>query len=453
MRVVFISALYSLASRNILNSGVLEELLAQDAKVILFVLPAKKSFYSKAYPYSNVIVEEFDSEKFNDRKEGLFKSIALLLISTNVMKFRKIKMVENGGSYLKYFYHMLVTAVFGNLKIVKVLFRKLDEACNKKDAFRSYFEKYKPDVVFAPDVFGSGDVLLLKSAQIHKVRTLGMVASWDNNTTKGLMRVVPNRLLVQNKIIEEESINIQNISSEIIKVVGIAHYDYYRNYQPISREEYFNKLGIDKSKRLIMFSPAGDKFITTDWQICEILKEAYTDKKITDDIVTLIRVHPANIVSFGKFTPNEHFVVEVPGVRFEGLSDKRNELDKKSLDHLLDTLAHVDLVINVVSSIVIDAAVLDKPVITIGFEGWEKKVPFGSSVKRYHMDENMDKLLKIGGTPIVRNSEELIKQINIYLKHPEFDRVGRKKIVEKQCWRLDGKAKVRIAESILEGYK
>ena len=73
------------------------------------------------------------------------------------------------------------------------------------------FEKYKPDVVFATNVYGEEDVLLMKSASIHGVKTIGMVLSWDNNTSKHLMRVVPNVLLVQNEIIKDEAIKIQNV--------------------------------------------------------------------------------------------------------------------------------------------------------------------------------------------------------------------------------------------------
>jgi hypothetical protein len=435
-------------SRNILNTGVLKELLKSGSSIVIFVVPEKLSFYKESYAQDNVIIEAFDPESFSNRIDKILRSLAEVLVNTNVIRNRMIKKFHNSGRLGSYLYHRFIIAFLGNSKVVKRIFRYIDRNLNKTDAYSDYFEKYRPDTVFAPDVFGVGDVLLFKSAAAHKVRTVGMVASWDNNTAKGLMRVIPDKLIVQNEIIKDESMNIQDVPEEIIKVVGIAHYDYYKTYKPISRKEYFRKLGLDPKKRLIMFSPAGDKFIATDWQICEILKKAYEKSEIPEDVITVVRVHPTNTVSFKDFIPDEHFIIEQPGVKFEGLGDKRKELDKEGMYHLLDSLAHTELVINVLSSIVIDAAVFDVPVVTIGFEGWEKKVPFGNSVKRYHSDENMAKLLAIGGAPIVRNERELIKEINTYLKHPQKDRDGRAKIVERQCWKLDGRAKFRIAEMV-----
>ena len=448
-KTIFIPVFQSFVSRNILNTGVLDELLSRGAKVVLFVPTPKIDFYKSEYEKERVIVEAFDTDKFIDKKERFFKNLAELLIDSNVIRFRMVKKYQNSRKLLSYLYHRSIIGLFGRSSLVKKLFRRMDLNLNGKDAFEKYFEQYKPDVIFATDVFGQGDVMLLKSALKRGVRSVGMVASWDNNTTKGLMRVVPNLLIVQNEIIKDESMKIQKVPASILHVVGIAHYDYYMEYKPIGKEEYFHKIGLNPSKRLVLFSPAGDKFISTDWQICEILKRAYSEGKLPDDVVILVRVHPTNPVSFKDFVPNEHFLIENPGVKFEGMADKKKELDKEGLYHLLNTLAHVDVVINVLSSIVIDAAVFDKPIITIGFEGWEKRVSFGNSVKRYHMDENMAKLLAIEGTPVVKSGRELIEQINIYLKHPEIDRAGRAKIVEKQCWKLDGKAKLRIAEIIM----
>lgn len=449
---VFMSVFHPLVSRNILNSGVLSELIAGGARVVMFVPKTKERFYRDTYG-DRVEIEVFNFESYINEKEKFFVNFAELLISTNVMRFRKLKIYEQSKNFLKYFYKRFVTALFGRSKLMKKLFRWLDLNFNNNNAFDIYYEKYNPNVVFSTNIFVVGDVMMLKSAKNRNVKTVGLVASWDNTTTKGLLRVIPDTLLVHNEIIKEEAINIQDIPERKIKTVGIAHFDSYKDYKPISREDFCKKMGIEFNKRIIVFSPAGNIFISTDWQICEILKRSIHLGEIPDDVVILVRVHPTNPTNFDKFNPDKNFVIDEPGVEFEGLGVRKKELDKNSQNHLLDTLFHADLIINVVSSMVIDAAVLDKPIITIGFDGWEKEVPFGSSVTRYHTDENMAKLLDIGGTAVVRNPEELIKQINLYLEHPEFDRDGRARIVEKQCWKLDGKSKIRVAEALLSDYK
>ena len=417
--------------------------------MVIFVPPQKEIFYKETYNHTQVKIEVFDLLKNGSRLNKVLREFAELLLNTKVKKFHKMHVLYNTGNYLLYFLKRITTVALGKLRVVKTFFRFVERTFNRIDAFGRFFTEYNPDVVFLPDIYGEEDILLLKSARKRGVKVIGMVASWDNNTSKHLMRAIPDKLIVQNEIIKEEAERLHAVPSRIIKVVGIPHYDYYREYQPVPREEFCHSMGINPSKRIIVFSPAGEKFISTDWQICELLKRAYAGGKISDDVVILVRVHPTNITDLTQFVPDLHFVIDKPGVKFEGMGEKKNELDKKSIHHLLDTLHHSELVINIFSSIVIDAAVLDKPIITIGFDGFDESAPFIRSVKRWISEDHMDKLLRTGGAPIVKTLDELIGQINKYLKNPALDRQGRKRIVEEQCWKTDGLSKSRMAKVIL----
>lgn len=449
MKTIFIAVFQPFIARNILNTGVLDTLLARDTRVILFVPTKKFEFYSKEYTRPNVIVEAFDPEAHMGRIEKIFQDFAWLLVNSNVKRFQEQKRYTQHKNPIRYYYHRLAIALLSPLSFVHHIFRWKDRVFNASDVFKSYFDKYHPDIVFAPDVFGHADVLLMKSARTHSVRLIGMVRSWDNPTAKHLLRVIPDTLLVHNDIIKEEVVKLHDVPESIITVVGTAHYEYYRTYQPVPREEFFKRVGVDPSKRIMMFAPAGDKFISTDWQTAEILKRAYAAGKIPSDVVTLVRIHPSNPTELVGFTPDEHFVIEKPGMKFEGARERDKELGVPEVHHLLDSLHYSELVVNVVSSMVLDASVLDVPVVTVGFNGWEKNVPFGNSVERYLADENMAKLLAIGGTPVVKTEEELVSAINEYLEHPEKDREGRKRIIDIQCAGLDGHAKDKITSAIL----
>jgi hypothetical protein len=450
MKTIVISVFQSFISRNILNTGVLAELLSDSSVRVVLLVPAKKiDFYTTEYANDRVIVEPFDFEAVSGRLEKMFEDFAWLLVNSNIKRFQEIKRFDQHKSRIRYWYHRFVIATLSPLSIAHHIFRHKDRYINRVDAFADIIARYQPDTIFATDVFGHPDALLMKSARRHGVYLVGMVRSWDNPTSKHLLRVIPDVLLVHNEILKEEVIQLHDVPEKIIRVVGIPHYEYYRTYQPISRAEYCAKLGIDPHKRIILFSPAGEKFIATDGQMAEIIRRGYAAGVIPADTVLLIRIHPSNPTSLSGFTPDEHCVVERPGISFAGTTERDKELGVVELHHLLDTLTHSAVVINVLSSIVIDAAVLDRPVITIGFEGWETDVPFGNSVARYHADENMEKLLAIGGTPVVRSPEELYAHIQKYLAEPGTDHDGRERIVSRQCNGLDGHAKERIAQAVL----
>lgn len=453
MKTIFITAYQPFISRNILNTGVLDELFLKGARIILFVPTAKYEFYCQTYQMNGIVIEPLDLAGLGGKVELFFRYIAELLLNTKVKRIHRMRRFQKSHNVIKLIFEFFFTNLFAQRNWAIKFFRYFDLKYNKIDFFEVYIRKYNPDVVFAPNVFGVEDIFLLKSSHLHNIKSVGMVLSWDNNTTKHLMRHVPQTLLVQNEIIKNESITIHNIPENIITVVGIAHYDYYKSYKISPRKDFLNKIGVDASKRYIIFSPAGEKFVSFDWQICEILKTAFSQNLIPGDVVVVVRMHPTNPMDLNSFVPDEHFIIERPGIAFEGVRSKSRELDKAGLEHLINLLAHSELVINIVSSVVIDAAVFDKPIITIGFNGYEKKVPFMRSVDRHLSDENMETLLKTGGTRIVKNSVDLIDAINFYLINKDHNHEGRERIIHQQIWKLDGMAKTRIAESLISEYK
>ncbi len=144
-------------------------------------------------------------------------------------------------------------------------------------------------------------------------------------------------------------------------------------------------------------------------------------------------------------------VTEKPITYIESHNVKYSEVEKRDMEHLADTLFHSDVTINTCSTMSIDAAAFDKPVINIVFDGHEKK-PYYDSVRQFYDETRIHyvPILKSGGVRLANNKEELIKYINMYLENPDLDREGRKKIIEEQCWKLDGKSGERIFNYLLE---
>lgn len=452
MKKIFITAFQPFISRNILNTGVLDSILDKGFSVIIFVPKKKEQYYKDVFNLNNVTIEGVDVSRGTDTRWFILKNIADLLTDTNTKKFHKMIEYAKTQNAVKYYGTRFFTYLFARTYFKKA-FRFIDRRLGRVNMYQKYFEMYAPDLVFTPDVFGDADVMMLKSALHNNVPNVGMVLSWDNNTSKGLMRVMPDKLIVQNEIIKQESIDIQCVPAEIISISGIAHYDYYLQHKPTERDIFLGKVGIKGNKKIVLVSPAGAKFVGTDWQILEILKRACKDGLINHDVQFLVRIHPTNKVDLTNFVPDENFVIDEPGISFSGVREKDNELDKDALQHLEDTLFYADVVINTLSSIVIDAAVFDKPVITIGFDGWEKNIPFTESVELYLEEENMAKLLRSNGTIVVRSAEELVRSLNEYLNKPQLHNKEREELVRSQCWKLDGHAKERIASFLLKHAK
>lgn len=457
MKTVFLTSFHAVVPKNILNSGVLDS-LSKNSKVILFVLKDREDYFRNTYQGKNVIIEGVDlNREVRSRRNKFFIRISEWLLDTNFMKFYKIETLEKMGNRPKYYFSLAFTKIFSPIAPFKQFIRWLDYKLNNPRSFQAYFDKYKPDVVFATDVFNDPDLFLLKNTKCLGVKNIAMLRSWDNTTARSYLRFVPDKLIAHNEVEKKDMLKYHNIKEDLIYLSGIPQFEKYLEIKPSPREEFYKRVGADPRKKIIMFAPAGNHFIDTDWQICQMLKDLYQDKKIPQDIQFLVRLHPSLPVDLSRFVPDRNFIIDAPGpAKLNQLErDKKEELklERDFFQHIYDSLHYSSLVINSMSSIIIDTSIFDKPLITINFDGWEKSedIPFLRSLpRRRRLEENQISWMSFGMTPLVKNKEELAEWINKYLDNPAFDSDKRKIFKQAYCWKYDGRAKERIVNYLLE---
>ncbi len=155
-----------------------------------------------------------------------------------------------------------------------------------------------------------------------------------------------------------------------------------------------------------------------------------------------------NKADLSKFTAPSNFVIDDPTSSFENSRAKESEMGFDEVHHLIDTLYHSDVILNSVSSLIIDAAIFDKPVVTVSFDGWEKDVPITESVLSEQGNEWLQVLLKDGLSPKAGSPEEMKDLINMYLQNPKKDSEKRSEFVKHHCFGLDGKSVDRIVQLV-----
>ncbi|MDO8471298.1 MAG: CDP-glycerol glycerophosphotransferase family protein [bacterium] len=456
-KVVFITNFHPFVTKNTLNSGVLDHLANKAQTVVIFVYKDKEDYFKNIYEKDNVLVEGVDlKNEIGSFINRIFARLAEWSLDTNVMRFHKLEAFQKVGRPVKFYFSLIFTKIFSHLSLVRRTVRWLDYKCNNPKSLQHFFKQYQPDVMVATDVFDDLNLFFLKMAKSLGVKNVSMLRSWDNTTSRGYLRFVPDKLIVHNEIGKKDMLKYHNISEDIIYLSGIPQFEKYLGMEPASREEFYKKMGADIKKRLVLFAPAGHFFIDTDWQICQILKDLYHEKKIPQDVQFVIRLHPFLPVDLSHFVPDENFVIDVPGPAQPNQlakDKKEGELDKSFFQHIFDSLHHSSLVINSVSSIIIDTAIFDKPLITINFDGWEapQSVAFLRSLpRRWRFEENQISWMSFGMTPLVESKEELALWINKYLDNPSLDSDKRKVFKQTYCWKFDGKAAERITEICLK---
>lgn len=459
MKTIFILIYDGDTEKNILRSGTLDWLKKAGLRIVLLVRKSKDSdkvsYYKDNFAGENVLVEEIPSAM--NRFEYYMYHLSWNTLPTKSAYVKRHDLYLIHRNKLRYALESLV-GFMGKFRWWRNIIRWLyyvipDNYCN------DLFVKYKPDLVFAVNMFSAEDCRILRVARKKGVKTLTMAKSWDVPTTRGFTRVKADRILVFNEINKKEIINIGDYNPEKVFPVGFPQFDVYVKNIYSDRENFFQKIGADINKKLILLAVPGDFKNPFSHEIMQDLNQAINEGRIVEPIQILARFHPKYPSRGEGLKGMNNFIMDRPGTYFSGKME--NALDApasstfqwtytdKDIYHLADSIKHSEIVINTESTMTLDAAAHDKPVILVGFDG-KNKIDYWRSVIRNYDREHLKEVLDTGGAKLVRNLDEMINQINIYLNNPEEDSREREDLRKKLLYKLDGLSSKRIADYLID---
>jgi hypothetical protein len=301
--------------------------------------------------------------------------------------------------------------------------------------------------------YGNGDVFLLHSAVRRGIPVVSSILSWDNISTKCFVNPKPDRVLVWSEHMKREVIELQQIPAERVVVTGPAQYDVFANVTRFgSRSQNLQSLGLKPERRLIVYGANHAGFFRDEIEVIRMVAKWVNEDCLGVPCQLLIRLHPQSVTGPYKLDidpyralVSDYVKVQVPPVRESSLLW---QLPKTDLEHYVRILRDADVVINTASTVSIDAAVLDRPVICIAYDTSEK-LPYQRSVQRYYNYTHMENVVSLGAARLARSPDELKQEIINYLRSPDRDREGRNRIVAQQFGRVDGQSARRVVEEVI----
>lgn len=299
------------------------------------------------------------------------------------------------------------------------------------------------------------DVLLLRAARRLGIPTLCVVLSWDNLTSKGHMAVRPDRLVVWNERMRDEAVELHDYSADAIEIAGVAHFDVYaRPESLLSRAAVCRRLGLDPKRRILTFGTVSPLVFRYNQEVATILARAIVEDRIQPAAQLVVRLHPQSVA--GPYADNLQLFRELQE-RFAGLvaldlpdvtdSGLQWALPDDEMVWLASLLKHSDVCVTMASTLAIDAALTDTPIVSVAFDG-EHRPPYHRSVRRTYDYTHYQPIVRTGGIRLAESEEQLITLVNRYLANRELDREGRARIVREQAWQVDGRSGERVAAAI-----
>lgn len=434
MKTIFLTLSTSTETKNLMRSDFREEMTKAGTKLVLFVPQEKKGLYTTFFGNDLTIVEGIaDIERSPSRWKKMFRSIAYASIPTETIWVRQRYTLLDNHNYAAFAWKRALWYL-GHLRLPRAIIRWVEYHVFRDDhLWDAFFDQYKPDAVFGTNVIHDVSISLMKAARRRGIPDVGMMKSWDNLSSKGLLRFHPSLLLVNNEIMRGEAMKWNDFPSSQIRVIGIPQYDHYRDPSLLlSREAFCTMMGLDPQKKIVTYFGGGllTGVLRADDPTDHVtMLNKAIDKQQLPDINILLRTHPKDVFDEAKMATLTHVRVYKPGKKLEGMAHDW-EFNENDIKILVSTIYWSDVTINTGSTMSLEAAIFDKPVILTGFNGyhpvpWQKDIGVAlTHTTHYQYVE------RTGGTWRAKTEAELIEAVHTYLAQPSLHREGRARLIQ-----------------------
>ncbi|MGH9204095.1 MAG: CDP-glycerol glycerophosphotransferase family protein, partial [Vicinamibacterales bacterium] len=258
-------------------------------------------------------------------------------------------------------------------------------------------------------------------------------------------------LVVWNDIIKDQALTIHGYDPKATRVTGAPQFDpHFRPQSRSTRDEFFRRVGADPTRRLIALTTTPRSLYRHHDHVLREFDAAMSAGRLTNAQV-LVRLHPRDEVhAYREFEGVPHIIIEKPFRSSVTVADGLAiDVMPEHQRHLGDTLCHADVVVNVASTITIEACIFDTPVVNICFDGPEPE-PYERSATRYYSFDHYVNITNRQAVRVAKSPAEMIQWVARYLEDPALDAAGRKQVVLDQCQFTDGRSAARVVACVLD---
>lgn len=219
-----------------------------------------------------------------------------------------------------------------------------------------FLKSEQPDLLLVSPLvnLGSYQADFVKSAKALHIPVVYPVFSWDNLSTKGLIHVQPDGVIVWNEVQRTEAIEMHGVSPDRIAVTGAPRFDDFFAMSPgTSRAQFCEIRGLDVQQPIVVYLCSSEFVAGGEVDFVRRWIEEVRREPALRSCNILIRPHPR---------------LQKPWKGFE-VSDARVAVAlpqaMNSDPTLFDTVHHSAAVVGLNTSAQLEAGIVGRPVLTI----------------------------------------------------------------------------------------
>lgn len=315
---------------------------------------------------------------------------------------------------------------------------------------RKQLLEISPDLLLSTSFITNNEYAYVIAAKQLKIPTLASVLSFDNLTSRASYLFRFDHYMVWSEWMKQQLVKYYRISAEQISVTGTPQFDFHRRKEYCwDRQSTLAFLGLSPNDKYFVYG-ASSRLLTPDEPLLvrQLIQKISQEKELASYKI-VVRLHPLDdwqrwdgqIGEYKNATLSGSWSVRPDSGGWAFItSDEQNKL--------VSLLTHAEGCINIASTLGLDAATLDRPVIGVDFRG-DPSAPQDILYEEYYTEHYLP-LVERGAMMIAKNWEHLLSLIREAVRSPEKHKSERQDAVREICGTVDGHAADRLVSDVLD---
>lgn len=322
---------------------------------------------------------------------------------------------------------------------------------NRDEEAARLLREHAPDLVFSTHASSFFEESVLHEAVRAGIPSVFMVLSWDHLSSKVVLCGRYAHVLVWNQVTKGEVLHTSDAyGADDISIVGVPQFDCYAAPARTSYAEWCRSYGLDPARRTVLFSTMPQ--VRHDQQhvvIGRMLDEIEAARELPGDLQVLIKCHPFDNSDKYDALLNRGRPVAIarstlpPGKPQEDWFPSAEEMYVSR-----DALVHCAVNVNIFSTVTLEAAYLDKPIVHIAFD----PAPVANRIpcREYYNFDHFRNITESGASVLAEDFAELFHGLRVSLADPGQKRVNRQRLVAAYFHGEPGQAARQVARTVID---
>ena len=315
-----------------------------------------------------------------------------------------------------------------------------------KRPFEKIFNEFNPDLVFVTHIYGDYDAYVLSEAKRRVIKTVGMPSGWDH-IDKYFLPFQVDKLFVPSEQVASHAENFQGYERKNLEVTGYTQFDYFVDPKfHLPREKMLRMFNLPPDAKYILYV-SGSAYCPDEPDVIEKALEWINDGAFGRDVYLILRPYLGSRSKDKAFDEQKFSrLIKNPRVVYY---DKKSWDSAEDSEIFINLMKHASVVMCVYSTVFLEAAVYDRPLVAAKFDGYHIRA-YRRSIRRFSDFEHFKEVLQVGAIKEAHTFDELKKAITDYIKNPSLDGEKREIMRKTVCSFLDGQAAKRLLDGMLK---